>query len=210
MVSRSTKTRSLPPPWHSGGMAEILLFHHVLGRTEGVVALADRLRSGGHVVHAPDLFDGQRFDSIEAGVAHVQTLGFEELIARAVGEAARLPVELVYAGISLGVMPAQHLAQTRPGARGALFLEACAPLAEFGTSWPDAVPVQVHGMDQDPFFAGEGDLVAARDLVAAAAYGELFLYPGSHHLFTDASLPSYDEAATDLVVERMLALLGRR
>lgn len=189
-------------------MAEILLFHHVHGLTPGVTDLAERLRRTGHTVHTPDLFEGRRFDTIEEGVAHVQSVGFAEIIARGVAAAEALPTEVAYAGISLGVLPAQYLAQTRPGARGALLLEACAPVAEFGTAWPADVPVQVHGMDADPFFAGEGDIDAARDLVASAPLGELFLYPGDQHLFTDASLPSYDAPAAELVIERALTLLG--
>jgi len=106
------------------------------------------------------------------------------------------------------VLPAQSLAQTRPGARGALLFHACVPPAEFGTGWPPGVPVQIHGMEDDPFFAGEGDLDAARELVKSAADAELFLYPGGQHLFADRSLPSYDEAATALLTERVLAFLA--
>jgi dienelactone hydrolase len=115
---------------------------------------------------------------------------------------------VVYAGFSLGVMPAQLLAQTRPGARGALFFHSCLPASEFG-AWPDGVPVQVHAMDADPFFTDEGDIDAARDLVKTASDGELFLYPGSAHLFADASLAAYDPAAAALLTERVLAFLGR-
>jgi dienelactone hydrolase len=115
----------------------------------------------------------------------------------------------VYAGFSLGVLPAQRLAQTRPGARGALFFYACVPTSEFG-SWPADVPVQVHGMDADPIFVGEGDLDAARALVAEADDGELFLYPGDQHYFADSSLPSYDPAATALLIRRVLDFLAAR
>ena len=41
-------------------MAEVVLFHHLQGLTEGVRAFAGELRAGGHTVHTPDLFDGQR------------------------------------------------------------------------------------------------------------------------------------------------------
>ena len=71
------------------------------------------------------------------------------------------------------------------------------------------VPVQVHGMDADPFFADEGDLDAARALVASAPRAELFLYPGTEHLFADSSLPSHDEPATVLLVRRVLEFLDR-
>ena len=191
-------------------MAEIVLFHHALGLTPGVGALADQLRAAGHTVHTPDLYDGRTFGTLDEGVANAAEIGFEEVMERGVRTADALPAGLVYAGISLGAMPAQKLAQTRPGARGALLLEACIPVSEFGDAWPDDVPVQVHGMDADPFFAGEGDVDAARTLVAQATDAELFLYPGDHHLFTDSSLPGYDKDAAELVTARVLAFLAAR
>ena len=127
-------------------MAEVLLFHHALGPTEGLDAFADELRAAGHTVHAPDLFEGRRFGSIEEGVGYAQEVGFGEIMARGARAAEELPNEVVYAGFSLGVVPAQRLAQTRPGARGALFFDSCVPPAEFG-SWPAEVPAQIHGMD---------------------------------------------------------------
>lgn len=191
-------------------MTEILLFHHAQGQTPGFLAFADLLRQAGHVVHTPDVYDGRTFDDLDAGIAHAREVGFQEVFARGVRAADGLPSELVYAGFSLGVMPAQSLAQTRPGARGALLLEGCAPASEFGSGWPAGVPVQVHGMDGDPFFAEEGgDIDAARALVEEADDGELFLYPGDQHLFADSSLPSYDAEAAGLLHERVLAFLAR-
>lgn len=189
-------------------MAEIILFHHAQGLTPGVAAFADELRHAGHTVHTPDLFDGRTFDSIESGMSFVRELGFNEVMARGERAAASLPSALVYAGFSLGVVPAQMLAQTRPGARGALLFYSCVPVSEFGQSWPADVPVQVHGMDADPFFVGEGDIDAARELIAEAQNGELFLYPGDQHYFADSSLPSYDAEATALLLQRVLAFLA--
>lgn len=194
-------------------MAEVVLFHHVQGLTEGMQAFADALREGGHVVHLPDLFEGSRPDSVEAGVAFVQGVGNEVLDARADDVVAGLPAGLVYAGFSWGAATAQRYAQTRPGARAALLYESCLPLTgewSFGP-WPDGVAVQVHGMDADPIFALEGDLDAARELVATVGpeLAELFTYPGDRHLFVDRSLPSYDAGAAALVLERSLALLHR-
>jgi dienelactone hydrolase len=192
-------------------MAEVLLFHHVLGRTDGVVAFADDLRRVGHVVHTPDLFEGRTFETIETGVEYARSVGFGTLLDRGVQFAAGLPGGLVYAGFSFGVMPAQQLTQTRPGACGALFFEACVPMAEFGGAWPAGVPVQVHGMDHDPFFAGEGDIDAARALVVEAgktARADLFVYPGDRHLFTDRSLSSHDAGAGALVMDRVLGFLN--
>ncbi len=195
-------------------MAEVLLFHHVQGQTAGFLAFADGLRVAGHTVRTPDLFDGQTFPSIEAGAAHLEAIGFDAFVERGVRAAAALPSGLVYAGFSAGVLPAQKLAQTRPGARGALLFESCVPTAAFGGGWPAGVPVQVHGMDADPFFAGEGDIDAARALVgqasaSASASAELFVYPGNRHLFADSSLPSYDAEAASLMTQRVLDFLGR-
>ncbi|MBS1199173.1 MAG: dienelactone hydrolase [Proteobacteria bacterium] len=189
-------------------MAEVVLFHHALGLTTGVTAFADELRQAGHLVHTPDLFEGRTFDSIEQGLSFVKELGFSEVMARGVRAVDALPAELVFAGFSLGVVPAQMLAQTRPGARGALFFYSCLPISEFGQAWPKGVPVQVHGMDADPIFVGEGDIDAARALVAEAEDGELFLYPGDQHYFADSSLPSYDAEATALLLQRVLKFLA--
>jgi dienelactone hydrolase len=192
-------------------MAEVMLFHHAQGLTPGVAAFADELRRAGHTVHTPDLFDGRTFASIEEGMRYAAEIGFPgEVIGRGVRAAGGLPAELVYAGFSLGVLPAQYLAQTRPGARGALLFYSCVPVSEFGSAWPDAVPVQVHGMDADPVFVGEGDIDAARELVKQAKDAELFLYPGDQHYFADSSLPSYDPGATALLIQRVLGFLRAR
>jgi len=191
-------------------MAEVVLFHHSQGLTPGVVAFAEELRHAGHRVHTPDLFDGRTFATIEQGMAYAEQIGFpDKVIERGVRAVEGLPAELVYAGFSLGVLPAQMLAQTRPGARGALLFYSCIPVSAFGT-WPDGVPVQVHGMDADPIFAGEGDIDAARELVDQAEDAELFLYPGDQHYFADSSLPSYDPDAAALLTRRVLDFLLAR
>ena len=191
-------------------MAEVLLFHHAQGQTPGFLAFADELREAGHTVHTPDLFDGRTFASLDEGMAHVGHVGFGQILDRGTRAADGLPQHLVYAGFSLGVLPAQKLAQTRTGAAGALLLESCVPVAEFSPSWPDGVPVQIHAMDADPIFTEDGDLDAARALVESAAPAELFLYPGDQHLFADASLASYDKDAAALLTERVLGFLRAR
>lgn len=191
-------------------MAEVLLFHHAQGQTKGFLAFADELRRAGHAVHAPDLYDGRTFNSIEEGLANVEAIGFETIVERGVHVAQELPAELVYAGFSLGVVPAQMLAQSRPGASGALLLHSCLPTSAFGEGWPAGVPVQVHAMEKDPFFIEEGDIDAARALVAEAEQAELFLYPGEQHLFADSSLPSFDADAAALLTRRVLDFLANR
>lgn len=188
-------------------MAEVLLFHHAHGQTAGFLGFADQLRRAGHTVHTPDLYDGRVYDSLDDGVAYAKQIGFGLIMERGVRATKDLPAGLVYAGFSLGVLPAQRLAQTRPGARGALLFHACAPISEFSDSWPAELPVQIHGMEADPFFAGEGDIDAARALVKSVPHAELFLYPGDKHLFADASLPSYDADAAALLMGRVLDFL---
>jgi dienelactone hydrolase len=189
-------------------MAEVVLYHHVQGLTEGVRAFADELRQAGHTVHTPDLFDGRTFDTIEEGMAFAGEAGFSALAERGVAAADGIEPAAVYAGFSFGVMIAQQLAQTRPKARGALLMSGCLPVSEYGEGWPSGVPVQVHGKDADPFF--NEDLEAAQALVDSADRAELFLYPGNEHLFADSSLASYDAAAAALLTERALAFLERR
>ncbi|ANL41097.1 UNVERIFIED_ORG: dienelactone hydrolase [Rhizobium esperanzae] len=192
-------------------MAEMLLFHHAQGLTPGVHAFADDIRAAGHIVHTPDLFDGRTFGSIEEGLTYIGEVGFDAIRERGVRVADELPAELVYAGFSFGVLPAQKLAQTRPGACGALLFYSCLPISgewAFGP-WPDGVAVQIHGMDNDPIFVGEGDIDAAREIVATVEDAELFLYPGNQHYFADSSLPSYDADATALLTARVIEFLQR-
>lgn len=187
-------------------MADVLLFHHIQGLTNGVRAFADELRAAGHTVHAPDLFDGRTFGSIEEGFGFARDTGFDTIRARGTEVADGLGVDLVYAGFSFGVTVAQRLAQTRPGARGALLLYSCLPVGEFGEAWPEGVPVQVHGKEGDEFF--DEDLPAARELAASTSDAELFVYPGDQHLFADSSLDAFDPEAAGLLMQRVKAFLA--
>ena len=186
-------------------MSEVLLYHHVQGLTDGVRAFADELRQAGHTVHTPDLFDGRSFETLEDGMAFARETGFDTLGERGVAAAEDIGPEVVYAGFSFGVTIAQRLAQTRAGARGALLMYSCLPVSEFGGAWPQGVPAQVHGKAGDEFFLE--DIEAARALADSTDQVELFLYPGTEHLFADSSLPSYDPEAAALLTERVLAFL---
>jgi dienelactone hydrolase len=186
-------------------MAELVLFHHAQGLTPGCLSLADAFRAGGHVVHTPDLSEGRTFAELADGMGYVKEVGFDTIMERGRLAAESLPGELVYAGMSLGAMPAQMLAQTRPGAKGALLLHAAIPLSEFGGAWPPGVPLQIHTMEDDEL----GDVDVARELAGTIEGAELFLYPGDRHLFADESLPDYDEGATALLRQRALGFLDR-
>ena len=190
-------------------MTRVVLFHHAQGLTSGVEAFADHLRAAGHEVHTPDLFDGETFETLDAGMEHVGKIGFGGIMERGTRAADSIGGDAVYAGFSLGVVPAQMLAQTRSGALGAVLCYSCVPASEFGESWPADVPVQIHGMDADPFFVGEGDIDAARAIVDSSPRAELFLYAGDQHYFADNSLASYDPEATELLLGRILGFLDQ-
>lgn len=189
-------------------MAEVVLYHHALGLTRGVHAFADALRQGGHAVHTPDLYEGRTFAALEDGVAHAEAIGVDAVLERGARAAEELPEALVYVGISLGVLPAQRLAQTRTGARGAVLISACVPPGAFGAPWPAGVPLQIHAMDGDAEFRDGGDLAAARALDGEVDGADLFLYPGSGHLFVDDTSDAFDARAAARVRERTLALLA--
>ena len=187
-------------------MAEVLLFHHAQGLTAGCLHFAGRLRAAGHVVHTPDLYAGKTFGDLDEGVRYAEDeVGFDTIIERGLAVAETLRSDIVYAGFSLGVMPAQKLAQTKVGAKGSLLLHSSIPLEFFGGSWPVGVPLQIHTMEDDEW----GDVDVARRLEETIESAELFLYPGDRHLFTDDSLPEYDEKASELVMERVLGFLEK-
>ena len=184
-------------------MADVLLFHHAQGLTEGIKVFADELRSAGHNVTVPDLYDGHTFSTLDEGLAYAKNVGFASIAEAGVAVADGLPNEMVYGGFSLGVMPAQRLAQQRPGARGLLLYHGCTPLTEFGKTWPDGVAFQAHVKRDDEL----GDVDVLQEL-AGQASGELFLYEGDAHLSTDSSLDAYDPAAAKLVMKRTLTFLA--
>ena len=191
-------------------VAEVLLYHHAQGLTRGCLAFADRLRAARHVVHAPDLYDGKIFTDLTDGVRYAEEVGFDTIIERGRRAADGLPDAMVYAGFSLGVLPAQMLAQTRPGAKGALLFHSGVPTSEFGGPWPAGVPLQIHMMDADTWVLPPNqDLEVARQLDKTVESAELFLYPGVRHLFADNSLPDYDGKAASLLTERVLSFLDR-
>jgi dienelactone hydrolase len=184
------------------GMAEVVVFHHALGFTDPVRRFADALRDAGHTVHTPDLYDGRTFDTIEDGMAHSEAIGGPmAIVDRGRAAVEPLPTEVVYVGFSLGVMAAQSLAQTRPGARGAVLCYAALPLGEWGdnwpATWPEGVRLQLHILE------GDEDFEFAQGLAATVPAAELFVYPGTEHYFAE-----HDDQAARLLTQRVLAFLG--
>ncbi|WP_262851189.1 dienelactone hydrolase family protein [Mumia quercus] len=187
-------------------MTEIVLFHHAQGQTEGFHAFADELRAAGHVVHTPDYYAGRTFPSVEEGVGHRDELGHQEMMRRAAAGVEGLPSEVVWMGMSLGVVFAQLYAQTRPGALGGLFLYGALPPDELGSAWPEGLPAQVHGMVDDPWMDWDAEVATFAD----ASGAEVFRYPGSGHLFGEVGNADYDAEAAGLLRERVLAFLAER
>ena len=186
-------------------MTGVVLFHHTQGLTDGVQAFADDLRAAGHTVTAPDLFEGRTFPTVEAGMTHAEdVVGMDEVVARGVEAAAGLPGEVVYAGFSMGVLPAQKLAQTKPGALGVVLYHGGVPATLFGDAWPDGLPLEVHQQVDDAL----GELDVSEQLVEDAG-GRLFVYAGSEHLVTDRSLPAHDPLVSAIVLQRTLVFLAR-
>ncbi len=86
-------------------------------------------------------------------------------------------------------------------------LSGALPLALLGAdAWPVGVPAQIHYTMGDPFCRQEWVDAVAAAIRAAGGALELFDYPGSGHLFTDASLPGeYQPRDAALLWERVLA-----
>ena len=173
-------------------MAEVVLYHHIQGLTEGVRSFAAELRRAGHTVHTPDLFDGRTFATMDEAFAVVQEAG-DALDAKADGAVHALPERLVYAGISWGVGAAQRLAQTRAGARGALLYEACFPITRRVRLWPMAQRPSC----SDPRQGGRRVLRTRGRHRRCPRTGRhrsaptrpnCCVYPGDEHLFVDSSL----------------------
>jgi dienelactone hydrolase len=182
-------------------VADVVVYHHSLGLTGGVRRFADALSAAGHTVHTPDLYDGRTFETIEEGMGHAEELGFPQAIVdRGRAAADSLPADAYYVGFSLGALSAQSLAQTKPGARGAVLVYGALPLGEWGDNWPGEWPenvgLQLHSTD------GDEDVEIMQGLAATVPGAELFLYPGPEHLFAE-----HDQLQRELLVERVLTFL---
>jgi dienelactone hydrolase len=187
-------------------MTHIALFHPSFGVTPGVRAAAERMRSAGHEVLVVDQYDGRVFDDYDEADRFVQQLGFPELMARALDAVRELPDGFIAAGFSNGGGMAEYVA-THRRCGGVVLLSGALPVSMLGASgWPAGVPAQIHYTTGDPRRHQEWLDGLLAEIRAAPAPVELFEYPGTGHLFTDASLPEeYDAAATELLWRRVLA-----
>lgn len=185
-------------------MADVIVFHHAQGLTSGVQVFADQLGAAGHRVMVPDLYGGDTFDSIDDGVAYAQSIGFDTIIDRGAAAASALDGPFVVVGFSLGVLPAQNLAQTHSRATGAVLCHAAIPLGTFGERWPDGVALQIHAAARDSL----GDFDDATELAAAVPDAELFVYDTDAHLVADSSLADHDPVIAAQILERTLQLFA--
>lgn len=202
MMARPVPMRQRAPVCHHPRMADLILFHHAQGLTPGIQAFADRLRRAGHLVIVPDYYDGRRFDTIEDGVIHAESIGYASLIDRALERVQPLPSPVVVAGFSLGALPAQKLAQTHRGVIGAVLYHGGLPPEVFEAPWPAGVALQVHVVEDDPW--SDQDEI---DALIAASGGQLLLYPGGGHLVADSSHPDYDPEIADEIAAQTMAFL---
>ena len=185
-------------------MVEIVLFHHVRGLTEGVEAFAQTLRDAGHAVHTPDVFDGRTFADIHDGIAFVESVGEETFAARAVELVAPMPADVVYGGMSMGAARAAEQVLARPGAKGAFFLYGTIAPSWWEATWPAGVPSQAHVTDRDEYREPDAEAEYLADVPGA----DLYIYPGSGHLFAEPGDPDYDEQTAHLATERVLSFLS--
>ena len=196
-------------------MAEVVLFHSVLGLSPGVFSAAERLRAAGHTIHTPDFFDGEVFDDLEEGMRKEEALGYQEIARRASDSVAGLPEGLVICGFSLGAVHAEALAASRPGALGAVLMAGAVPVEAleeyFGIErWPEGVPVQVHYAEDDPWVEAEEEVVPLGEAVrGAGAAFEAHSYPGSKNRWPEPGLPEYDRPSSEEMWERVLDFLDR-
>jgi dienelactone hydrolase len=185
-------------------MAEIVLFHHIRGLTEGVLAFAQVLRDAGHPVQTPDVFDGRTFPGIREGMAFVDSVGEETFAARAAEIVSPLRTDVVYGGMSMGAARAAEQVLARPGARGAFSLYGAIAPSWWDATWPAGVPSQAHVAEGDELREPDAEAEYIADVPGA----ELFVYPGSGHLFAEPGDPAYDDEAARLATERVLAFLS--
>ncbi len=191
-------------------MAQIALFHSVLGVRPGITDAATRLRSAGHEVVVVDQYDGRVFDDYEEAGAHFEAAGLPALLQAALDGVRDLPDGFVAAGFSNGAGMAEYVA-TRRRCAGVLLFSGALPLALLGDApWPAGVPAQLHYTVGDPFRREEWVTALADEVAAAGERLELVDHEGSGHLFTDPGLAAeYDPQATERLWRAALAFCDR-
>jgi dienelactone hydrolase len=190
-------------------MSQIALFHSALGVRPGVLDAAERLGVAGHKILVVDQYDGRTFDSQDDAGRFVDSIGFPELMRRALAAVEGLDDGFVAMGFSNGAGMAEYVATQRRVA-GAVLLSGALPLAILGTGpWPAGVPVQLHYGVDDPYRNQEWVGAFVQE-VGAVAPIETFDYACAGHLFTDASRPDeYDAGSASLLWKRVVEFCDR-
>jgi len=187
---------------------EVVVYHSAYGRRPAIIEFADKLRTAGHLVHTPDLYDGEVLSDRNDAIRKIQELGFDKLLERAVAAVESLPHDLVYAGFSNGGACAELLAATRPGARAAILIHAPLMVRDLGwTVWPSNVPVQVHFADKDPIRNQSVIDALGVKVRQSGSNFEQFDYNAPGHLFADPAFPAYNVDAAQLMTRRVLEFL---
>jgi dienelactone hydrolase len=188
---------------HTEDIAEIILFHHAQGLTEGLRELAERIRAAGHEVHTPDMYSGVVFGRLDEGLAFASRIGHDAIEEVAHRAARQHPHADTVIGFSLGAFPAQLLAQEWNRIHGLVLVAGGLPPRDLRSDWRLDVRLSAHAADPDDWIpAGSLESLLRR---ARAPY--VYRYPGLGHMFVDPSSPDYDADAADLFEERLLTWL---
>ncbi|NTV39691.1 MAG: dienelactone hydrolase [Demequinaceae bacterium] len=192
------------PQAHTEDIAEIIFFHHAQGLTDGLRAMAERLRAAGHEVHTPDIYSGAVFGQLDEGLAFASRIGHDAIEEVARRAAREHPHANTTIGFSLGVFPAQLLAQEWRRIDGLVVVAGGLPPRDLGADWRVDVRLSVHVADPDDWIP-TGSLEA---LLRHARAPHIHRYQGLGHMFVDPSSPDYDADAADLFEERLLTWLA--
>jgi dienelactone hydrolase len=192
-------------------MSTIVLLHSTLGQRPGFLEAAERLRSRGHEVVAPDLLDGATFDDYDEAQANAERIGFPELFKRAASSIRELPPRVVYAGFSLGAACSLGAAARKPGALACIAIAGVATKAELRVpSWPAGLVVQSHNASSDRRYYDPAKVaLLGRELEESGSRLEAFEYASGGHIFADPGLPDYDRGSAEAMWERIDAMLER-
>jgi dienelactone hydrolase len=190
-------------------MANVVIFHSILGLREGLFHLAEYLRLNGHTVFTTDLYDGRSFDEMDAAFEFFNGIGIPEMMSRSIRYCENYPSDACYIGFSNGGVSALLLAGTKEGAAGCILLHAAISIKDIGIEkWPAHVNVDVHYAEKDPWKEDEVYIQSFKDeILASGSEFKYYEYPVEGHLFTDKLLPEYNEAATKVLYSIVLEYL---
>ncbi len=183
-------------------MADVILFHSVLGLRPVERKAADRLRAAGHDVTTPDLYAGEVAATLDEGFALNDRIGWSVVEQRAREAVRERPAHTVLMGFSMGAAVVDALLPDRPDTAAVLLLHT---QAEIPATARVGLPVQLHVADPDPFVPDPTGWHARA--ISAGAAAEVFTYPGAGHFYLDADLPDHDEQAAALTWRRVLNAL---